>query len=173
MPMAPSTSSILAMTELIERLLIREEGLRLDPYRDHLGFWTIGYGCLIDRRRGGKLPSWIEPSFPITELEALELLRNEVAENTVALEDALPRFTSLDDVRRTVLLSMAFQMGMGGLLKFVHTLAAVEAGRWGDAANGIRGSKWYTQTTARAERLAVAMLTGDEAAFKLNGGSDA
>ena len=32
---------------------MEEEGLVLHAYEDHLGYLTIGYGRLIDKRRGG------------------------------------------------------------------------------------------------------------------------
>ena len=35
--------------------LRREEGSRPHAYQDHLGFWTIGVGRLIDVRKGGGL----------------------------------------------------------------------------------------------------------------------
>ncbi len=154
---------------LIERLLLRDETLKLDPYRDSLGFWTVGVGHLIDRRKGGKLPSWVQPSFPLSEQDATEMMKADVAEGMIGLERALPWFATLDEIRRTVLLSMAFQMGVDGVLEFRSTLRAVSERRWGDAANGMRDSKWYGQTTARAERLATAMLTGSEDALKLGG----
>ena len=35
--------------------LRREEGSIPHAYQDHLGFWTIGVGRLIDERKGGGL----------------------------------------------------------------------------------------------------------------------
>jgi lysozyme len=35
--------------------LTREEGKRRSAYQDHLGYWTIGVGRLIDARKGGGL----------------------------------------------------------------------------------------------------------------------
>ncbi len=32
--------------------LKNDEGWRPFAYQDHLGFWTLGYGFLIDQRRG-------------------------------------------------------------------------------------------------------------------------
>jgi lysozyme len=158
------------MRKLLVRLLERDEEVRLDPYRDHLGFWTIGVGHLIDRRRGGGFPSWVQCSFPLTRPEVDQLLLWDIGEKEALLRGAYRDYERLDDVRKVVLLSMAFQLGVPGLMKFKETLRAVSEGRWGDAANGMRNSLWWRQTTARAERLAVAMLTGDEKAFKLEGG---
>ena len=63
-------------------------------------------------------------------------------------------------MRQLVLASMAFQMGVPGLLKFKRTLAATKDGRYLDAAAAMRGSLWYTQTPERAERAASAMESG-------------
>jgi lysozyme len=135
----------------IEELLKREEGFVPHAYKDHLGFWTIGYGKLIDERKGGG----------ITEKQALMLLRDEIAEIRFNLIGAIPWFLELDDVRATVLLSMAYQMGIDGVLKFKNTLAAVRAKDYAQAAKGIRNSKWAEQTPGRAERMAKAMETGE------------
>ncbi len=145
---------------LIVRLLIQEEGSRLEPYKDHFGYWTVGVGHLIDRRKGGLLPPWVRPSFPLDPIEVDQLLLRDIAEKERALFEALPWFLILDEVRRTVLLSMAFQMGVDGLLEFRQTLAAFKDGRWSDAADGMRASLWYRQTPGRAERLARAVTSG-------------
>lgn len=134
----------------IEELLKREEGFIPHAYQDHLGYWTIGYGKLIDKRKGGG----------ITEKQALMLLRDEIAEKRAELESALPWITTLDQVRHTVLLAMAFQMGVAGVVGFKNTLAALAAGDYAKAAKGIRGSKWAQQTPGRAERMAKAIETG-------------
>ena len=34
----------------------KEEGWSGTAYQDSLGFWTIGYGFLVDSRKGDKLP---------------------------------------------------------------------------------------------------------------------
>ena len=35
--------------------LKKEEGVVKHAYQDHLGYWTIGVGRLIDKRKGGGL----------------------------------------------------------------------------------------------------------------------
>lgn len=135
----------------IEELLKREEGFVPHAYQDHLGFWTIGYGKLIDERKGGG----------ITEKQALALLRDEIAEKRQELTDRMGWWLKLDEVRQTVLLAMVFQMGVSGVIGFKNTLAALKAGDFAKAAKGIRGSKWAQQTPGRAERMAKAIETGE------------
>ena len=143
---------------LLEKLLHRDEGFRRSAYTDHLGFWTIGIGKLIDGRKGGG----------ITFSEALYLLRNEIREKEADLDAEIPWWRGLSEVRQAVLMSMAFQMGSAGLFNFRNTLRAVQEGRWSDAADGMMASKWAFQTPGRALRLAEAMRTNDPAEFRLD-----
>lgn len=135
----------------IEELLKKEEGWEPSAYQDSLGYWTIGYGKLIDKRKGGG----------ITKEEGLYLLRNEIARKSNELFEALPWAKLLDETRQTVLIAMAFQMGVDGVLKFRNTLNALMNGDWAKAAAGIRASRWARQTPARAERMARAIETGE------------
>lgn len=141
------------MSDLLRRLLVKEEGIRLHEYKDHLGYSTIGVGRLLDQRKGGG----------ISLAEAFYLLDNDIRRINDALFVAIPWISTLDEVRQAVLLSMAFQMGVAGLLGFRNTLHAVEEGRYADAAAGMRASKWYKQTHNRAERAARAMESGSAA----------
>jgi len=138
------------MKTLLARLLVKEEGYVSWGYLDHLGYLTIGIGRLIDKRKGGG----------ISEDEAIYLLANDIDKIAAKLDIALPWWKKLDVVRQVVLMSMAFQMGVGGLVSFTRTLKAVEEGRYADAGTSMRKSLWYRQTPARAERLARAMESG-------------
>lgn len=146
------------MNALTERLLTRDEGFRASAYQDHLGYWTIGIGKLIDARKGGG----------ITLEEAKYLLRNEVEAKEKAMDATIPWWRALNETRQAVLLSMAYQLGVSGLLLFRNTLAAVKEGRFGDAADGMLASRWASQTPLRAHRLASAMRSGDSHDFQLD-----
>lgn len=138
------------MRDRLIRALIRDEGMKLHAYQDTLGYWTIGVGRLIDRRRGGG----------ITEGEAIALLENDIDRTEEALDRSLPWWRRLDAVRQEVMVNMAFNLGINGLLGFKNTLASIKAGLWVNAARGMRASRWARQTGQRAERLAVAMEKG-------------
>lgn len=135
----------------ITRLLRGEEGEVLTEYKDHLGYSTIGVGRLIDKRKGGG----------ITAEESAYLLGNDIQKRMIELERKLPWITLLDDARRGVLLSMAFQMGVDGLLGFKNTLEMVRTGRYENAAKGMLNSKWAKQTPQRAKRHSEQMRTGN------------
>jgi lysozyme len=138
---------------VIEKLrsqLSRDEGRIAHVYFDTLGYATIGVGHLVDERRGGKLPEHI-----------IDLLLDwDIEEHEKELVKALPWVNTLDDARKGVLVNMAFNLGVAGLLKFKLTLAAVEAGRYGEAAHQMMQSTWATQVGSRADRLAKQMETG-------------
>ena len=140
------------MIEQLTAQLRRDEGTKATAYQDHLGFWTIGVGRLIDSRKPG---AGLRPD------EIDYLLRNDINDRVAALTKALPWFDRLDEARRGVLINMAFQLGTAGLLGFKSTLALIAAGKYAEAAEQMLKSKWATQTPARAKRLAEQMKTGE------------
>lgn len=130
--------------------LRHEEGSVPHAYQDHLGYWTIGVGRLIDKRKGGGLaPDEVD-----------YLLRNDIRKKTDEVLNALPWVKDLNEPRQAVLIGMAFQMGTAGLLGFKNTLALVKAGRYTEAATGMLNSLWAQQTPGRAARMARQMETG-------------
>lgn len=127
--------------------LKRDEGVRLKPYTDTVGKLTIGVGRNLT-------------DVGISDDECTALLQNDIDKVLAQLDRSLPWWRKLDPVRQRVLVNMAFNMGMTGLLTFKNTLAAVQSGSYAAAAAGMLASKWATQVGARAERLADMMRTG-------------
>lgn len=140
------------MIEQLTAQLRRDEGQRPLAYQDHLGYWTIGVGRLIDSRKPG---AGLRPD----EIDCL--LKNDIADRVQALTKALPWFAKLDQARQGVLINMAFQMGTDGLLAFRQTLGLVRDGKYAEAADQMLKSKWASQTPGRAKRLAEQMKTGE------------
>ncbi len=135
--------------KLISQLMV-DEGYQGAAYPDSLGYLTIGYGRMIDFKKGGG----------ITKKEAAYLLDNDINSIYAKLIDALPWFQSLDDARQNVLLNMGFQLGVPGLLKFAKTLDYVKRGQYAKAAQEMLNSTWASQTEDRAKRLSKIMETG-------------
>lgn len=140
----------MALVNNLREMLSLHEGRVKHAYRDSLGYWTIGVGHLIDRRKGGHLPEHIID----------DLLEHDITEHSRQLFTALPWVMELDEVRKSVLVDMTFNLGIAGLLGFKNTLAAVKERRWEDAARGMLASKWASQVGGRAVRLADMMRTG-------------
>lgn len=135
----------------VESMLRREESEVLHAYQDHLGFWTIGVGILIDKRKGGGL---------LPE-ESAFILNNRIRIVSEQIRHELPWFDRLSEPRKAVLIGMAFQMGLEGLLGFSNTLKYIERGQYGLAASNMLLSKWASQTPARAKRMAEQLDSGE------------
>ncbi len=147
---------------LWERHLLEElkvfEGLRLEPYNDHLGYATIGYGHLIAKRGVTAADKAAYKGF--TKEDAEVLLLEDMIEKIEEVGRRIPFFNGLDSVRKTVLVGMAFQMGVDGLLKFKDTLKAIDQGRYRDAGIAMSNSLWARQTPSRAKILVERMISG-------------
>lgn len=114
------------------------------------GYPTVGIGILLDKDKGGGL----RPE------ESEFVFRNRLKLLDAELTDRLPWISKLDPARNGVLINMAFQMGVTGLLGFKNTLALIQSGKYQEAAKAMLQSKWATQTPARAQRLSNQMATG-------------
>ena len=133
--------------ETIEQRIARHEGLRLTPYRCTAGKLTIGVGRNLEDRG-------------ISNTEALYLLKNDIDHYTGQVLANLPWASSLDQTRFEVLVEMAFNLGIAGLLGFKQTLAAIKAGHYDQAAIQMLDSRWAKQVGKRADELAAMMRQG-------------
>ncbi len=134
-----------AMIDDLKADLKRDEGCVLHAYQDHLGFWTIGYGRLIDEQRGGR----------ISQDEAELLLENDIARVIDGLDRLVPWWNTLPAPARRALANMAFQLGLNGVSRFRKMLAALERQDFETAAREALDSRWATQTPNRAGRIAA------------------
>ena len=125
--------------------LRRDEGVKDYAYQDSLGYWTIGVGHLIDKRKGGKMPDVIIDM----------LLRYDIDEKIAELNERLPWWGFLDESSQRVIVNMAFNLGVEGLLKFGKFMDALKDGDRNRAASEMLDSKWAEQVGARATRLAT------------------
>lgn len=132
-------------------LLHRHEGWVPHAYQDSLGFWTIGYGRLIDERKGGG----------ITREEGEFLLSNDIDGKLADLDREIPWWRELDPVRQVALVNMAFNLGIGGLCKFQNMLGALQGHEWDKAAKEALRSRWARQVGVRAQEIARMLKTGE------------
>ena len=132
--------------------LEKDEGWREEPYRDHLGNLTIGFGFLIDERKPVKLP-WVVGKF---------WLRHLVQERALELAQRWPAYSGQPDDVRRALVNMAYQLGVSGLLGFKNMLGALERGDRKEAARHALDSEWASerQTPERARRV-TSLIRGD------------
>lgn len=136
------------MTETLIQRIARHEGLRLTPYVDTTGNWTIGYGHKITECEA---QSYVNG---ISEDTADDMLANDITKAQAELSEALPWTSELSNIRWQVLVEMVFQMGIAGLLTFATLLRYARQGNDEGVAHSMLGSLWHEQTPARCEELA-------------------
>ena len=114
-----------ALDALVLPHLKREEGFRSNIYLDSEGYWTIGYGRLLETALGGG----------ISREEGEFLLKNDLESVKRGLDTQLPWWRSLSKVRRAILISMVFQMGISRFMGFQRMIQAMWMYKYGEAAN--------------------------------------
>ena len=118
----------------------RHEDFREKPYPDPIHGWdvpTFGYGFTY-----------------ITKQESEPILRNRIQTITSELKHRLSFFRQLPEDIQSVLIEMAYQLGVPGLLKFRKTLKSFALGQYSKASDEMLNSKWAEQTPKRARELA-------------------
>ena len=130
---------------LVEQL-IRDEGLRLKPYRDTAGKLTIGIGRNLD-------------DVGISHDEALTLLQADIERASRWLRANLPWVSGLDEVRQAAMINMAFNLG-SRVYEFAQFLRKLQSGDYESAASEMLDSLWASQVGPRADRLAQQIRTG-------------
>ena len=148
--------------EPLKEQLILHEGLKLNAYKCPADKWTIGVGRNLEAN-------------PLTEEEMLEVLKEvgitkEIAMHWLKKEIRQVKrklanyewYTSQSEIRRRVLIDMAFNLGVSGLLSFRNMIGALEVGNYEVAAEEMLDSKWAEQVGKRAERLALMMKNNED-----------
>ena len=133
--------------ETLQADIIREEGgLLLEPYQDHLGFWTTGAGHLIRDNEKDELMN------PISKERAVELFQGDL---NVSVKDAesFCKDMNIDDNIKECVTHMAFQLGLPKLNQFKKFKKALENNDIEEAMAQMKDSKAYRQTTNRWDRL--------------------
>lgn len=133
------------MTAIVDDLM-RDEGVKLKPYRDTEGNLTIGIGRNLD-------------ATGISADEAADMLLNDITATKRFLDDKLPWWVTLSANRQRGLLNMAFNL-REKLLEFEHMLAALRAGDNDAAAFEALNSEWARQVGDRAVRIATLFRNG-------------
>jgi lysozyme len=133
--------------DILKPQLRVDEGIRAKPYKDTVGKLTIGVGRNLD-------------DVGVSDDEIDLMLTNDILHAEHAARGVLNCFDNLSDVRKAVVVNMAFNMGQRVFSTFTNTLKAINEGRYDDAADGMLASHWAQQVGARAKRLADAMRQG-------------
>lgn len=129
---------------ILSEQLIRHEGMQSKPYLCTAGKLTVGVGRnLMDNG--------------INADEALYLLSNDIDAVQKQIEYHLPWVIDLKEHQKMVLINMAFNLGVGGLLTFKNMLQALEQGDFALVEHEMLDSRWADQVGQRAVELAAQM----------------
>lgn len=133
--------------DILEAQLTIDEGKRNKMYFDSMHIPTIGIGHnLRDRIISDRAIRVIfEDDMAVAEVDARALVKT---------------FDDLNDVRKAVVVNMAFNLGAIRFAKFANTIALIDAGHFDAAADAMLDSLWAQQVGQRAVRLAESMRTG-------------
>jgi lysozyme len=149
---------------LMAEELERDEGVRFRAYTDTTGHLTIGVGRNLDNNP--LTPEEIAyvghdaRTKPIARRDAEFLLTNDIKNLSLDLNRRMSWWKELDEVRRRVILNMAFNLGITRLLEFKETLRWMQQGHYQAASMCMLESVWANQVGERAERLVRMMRSG-------------
>lgn len=111
--------------------------------------WTVGFG----------FTHGVTPDSRMNRITAERKLEQEILEVDAALRNTLTWYNDASFVTKTVLINMAFNMGLKGLLGFRNTLKFISQKNYEQAARNMTQSLWYRQVKGRAVELVERMRT--------------
>lgn len=112
--------------------------------------WTVGYGFTEN----------ITPDSRMVLQVAERKLDEKIIEEDAKLASVLSWYKDeATFVTKTILINMAFNMGIKGLLGFRNTLEFIKSKKYSNAAANMRQSLWAKQVPSRASELARRMET--------------
>ena len=138
----------------LKKRIKKNEGFSLKPYKDQLGYLTIGYGHLI-------LPN---------ETHLLKNKTNKLQLNSIFDQDFE---RALGDYKRFIkqkhhnrkdkelLIEMVYQMGAKRVLKFKKLIFNMKKNKRHLVCFEMMDSLWYTQTPNRVKNLIRAFLKNE------------
>ncbi len=129
----------------VKGMIKRHEGLRLETYKDSLGYPTIGYGhLLLPHEKGLK---------NITQEQADAMFEQDFGHH-YDMAKKTPGFNKANKAGQAAMIDLTYNMGGGWWKKWKNTSAALREGRWKDAARGLLNSNYAKQVGPRAVEIA-------------------
>ncbi|HFD3885906.1 glycoside hydrolase family protein [Serratia nevei] len=117
------------------------------PYKDSLGYWTIGFGHLVLKGEDfstGQADALLDKDIAIARAGVLQL------------GVTLPADSRWNDF----LVMMVFQLGLTKTRGFKKFLAALNNGNYARAIIEVKDSAWYRQTPARVDSMIAYVVRG-------------
>jgi lysozyme len=159
----------------VERLvkeLSQEEGVEHTIYKCTAGHKTIGIGHNLDAENIDKIIGRKLADNPkLSDAEIKLVFQHDLNKVTNDLDSKLPWWRNLPVPAAYVVLSLTFNMGIGGQISknpikynglrgFVNTLKEFEEHDFKAAAAGLRASKWFKQVGRRGVKITTILETG-------------
>ena len=131
----------------LKNLLIKHEGIKLNPYYCTAGKFTIGIGRNLTDKG-------------ISNDEALYLLENDIVEFAKDLNNIFPNFYTFSDNRQMALIDMIFNLGRSRFCGFKKMIEAIKNNDFEEAGRHSFDSKWAAQVGNRAVEIADMLKSG-------------
>lgn len=128
----------------LRSIIKADEGLRLKVYNDIFGNPSIGYGFNLN-------------SF---DKDDAEYFLNKKIQQAIQYLLTFAWYKTLNNSRKAVVVSMVYNLGLGGFGKFTRLIAALDKKDFDLAADEIIDSNAAKQLQSRYQRLAKMMRSG-------------
>ena len=132
----------------------KNEGFSLKPYKDQLGYLTIGYGHLI-------LPNEVKLIKNQNRKSQLNAIFNQDFERAVRDYKRLIKQKNHNRKDQELLIEMVYQMGAKRVLKFKKLISNMKKNKKHLVCFEMMDSLWYTQTPNRVKNLIRAFLKNE------------
>ena len=137
--------------QFLKKRIKKNEGFSLKPYKDQLGFITIGFGHLVLQKEKDLIKNKINKK----KLE--EVFENDFNK---ALKDFNLYLSQTTSTKKDseLLIEMIFQMGLSSVLKFNKLLYHMRKKNKHLVCFEMMKSLWYRQTPNRVKNLIIYFL---------------
>ena len=128
-----------------------DEGIMYETYRCSLGHLTGGIGHLITEWDEEMYSGPVGTKIPHEQVD--KWFQMDITRTIQDCKIIFNTFDNLPEEVQLVIANMCFQLGRPRLSKFKKFIAAVNDENWMLAGEEMQDSRWYKQTTNRADRL--------------------
>ena len=145
-----------SVLDIVVERLKREEGVRLDVYRDSEGVLTVGYGFNLEIPMDAKERAYLnghDPADGVTQEQAEWLLRYRAERAVENFQRRWPPYTDQPLAVRVALADMVYELGDTGLAGFHTMLRLLEEGDYAAAADDALQTLWAREVPNRARRV--------------------
>jgi len=136
--------------------LKNHEGVKYVSYIDSVGKPTAGIGHLL---RQNEIPLYPVPTKVLPE-QVSRWFNQDCQFGISGAQRLLGMnvWDELSDVRKRACADLVFNLGEGGLSKFVRFIAAMKAGDYNAAGKSLQESKWFRQVSSRGPKIVTMIV---------------